>query len=156
MGNTASLVTGSGAIKIGSGPDSEVAESILKTINSIIVAIVALVSASICGGGGTAILMAGPIGWLLGLIIGAVAAGLLLRYGREKAKAMIKNQKISPYVLYPILTDSAIRKCEKQMREKLASDFLSQNVEISTQIFQNLEKTIQHEIAKLNEFHAAG
>ena len=84
---------------------------IIQSILSLIQTIVAVVIASLLGGGGMAILMSGPIGWLIGLGIGV----LVVSYGREEAEKMIKGWEFPVIVIKMMLSEDDIQKqCKKK------------------------------------------
>ena len=103
----------------GGNTDPEIAESIVATIALIVGTIGALIIAAICGGGGMALIMSGPVGWLIGLIIGAVIVVATIAGTEEQAKEYAENMKISWAVLYPILTDAKINDCQQKLRNEL-------------------------------------
>ena len=135
----------------GGSPDPEIAESIVATIALIVGAIGTLIIAAICGGAGTAIIAAGPLGLLIGLIIGAVIMSLGFIIGEERAREIAENRNISWVVLYPILTDAAIDNCKQKLRTELIEKLDEENKTVVDGIRSNLEKVIQHEIGKLSE-----
>jgi hypothetical protein len=79
--------------------------------------IVAIVIATLLGGGGVALLMSGPIGWIIGLIIGMVAVGM----GRDKAQEIVMNSRI-PFGRSLLLSDTKISNALTEARAKLRSD----------------------------------
>ena len=96
----------------GKVPDMDVAD--LEFITNVVGIIVALVIASILGGGGWALLMHGPIGWIIGIVIGVAVAAI----GGDAAKEMIKTSDIlGPLRKMPFLFKSIESRCADKRPE---------------------------------------
>ncbi|MES2568607.1 MAG: hypothetical protein V4710_00970, partial [Verrucomicrobiota bacterium] len=96
----------------GKVPDMDVAD--LEFITAIVTLIVALIFASILGGGGWALLMHGPLGWIIGLIIGALVAII----GGETARQMVKTADIPALIRSaPFMLKSIEARCVSKRPE---------------------------------------
>jgi hypothetical protein len=89
---------------------ARVEEQISSRITGIIGVVVTVVSATLAGGGGTALLMSGPVGWIIGLL----GAAVVYRLGRGAVKDMIETQ-IRTRRLPPFLKRSAKSKATTEL-----------------------------------------
>ena len=103
------------------------------TIGSVIIA-------TLLGGGGTALLISGPVGWIIGLAIGATAMFI----SREAAMDKVRDANI------PILGRGMMTSTET-VREKLAEN----RAEFSGQIFDALQKNTSAFDEMINGIEAA-
>ena len=94
------------------GVDSgDVELSNLDSVGNVVVGIGAAIGATLLGGGGTAIFLAGPIGWIIGL----VAAAAVLYIGKEKAMDKARAAKLPLPLRRMAVPETKVR---KQMEEK--------------------------------------
>lgn len=108
-------------------PASEEALDSIDTMGTMTAVIGSIIIATLLGGGGTALLMSGPIGWIIGLAIGAGAMFL----GKEVAMDMVKDADI-PVLARKMMTS------EEAVQEKLEDEENQQ--EFFGQIFEALQK----------------
>ena len=110
------------------------------TIGSVIIA-------TLLGGGGTALLISGPVGWIIGLAIGATAMFI----SREAAMDKVRDANI------PILGRGMMTSTET-VREKLAenraefsgqiSDALRKNTSAFDEMINGIEAAVKEELEK--------
>lgn len=126
----------------------------LSTIMNLVTGIVTVMSssviASICGGGGLALLMAGPGGLIVGFIVGVALIGPLAFYGKSTVEDWIsKNLPISPKFLYWTLTDSKIIKLREKTKGKLLG-MIGKDIERAKEKIEvDINGMIEGEINKL-------
>ncbi|NLX57731.1 MAG: Hsp70 family protein [Phycisphaerae bacterium] len=94
---------------------------IFNTVASFSTGIIASVVAMICGGGGMALIASGPLGWIIGAIIGLVVGALVMFYGAEAAKDMAEGWEVPGWIRRRAVTDKKV----KETRSKLADDIQS-------------------------------
>ena len=97
----------------------------IDTLGTMTAVIGSIIVATLLGGGGTALLFAGPLGWIIGLVIGAVAAFV----GKKFAMDTIKDFDV-PTVFRKMMTS------EETVREKLEEN----EEELHGQIFDALQE----------------
>ncbi len=140
--------------------DPKIAETIVDVVNTIVGTIIVIVIANICGGGGTALLMAGPFGLLLGAVIGVAVALLAVTMGKEKATGMAKSftipSNVSPIPgtrvnpLHAILTDKKIDSCRADMNKDLSKKLEDASTGILKEVESKIERLIRDEISRLS------
>jgi len=142
-----------GTIDIGQNRISGTGLDDFMTDAAAMVALIAgMIGASVCGGTGMALILAGPGGLIIGFILALLAAGPLLIYGRKVVQEWIENNVPIPAVVTNnfVLKDAAIVK----MRENTKTSMLKKLNEIAYQqsefIIQQLDKVIQDEIDRLS------
>jgi hypothetical protein len=109
--------------------DTTAATSALDSLGNSIAAVVAIIGGTILGGGGTALIMTGPIGW----IVGAAAVGFFAMMGKEALMEKAKSSDI-PLWMRKIKSEQAmVTKLradapanERNLAATLASKFLSE------------------------------
>ena len=99
----------------------------IDTFGNITVVIGSIIIATLLGGGGTALLISGPIGWIIGLVIGVVTTYA----GKEFAMDTIKDYDV-PTFLRKMLTS------EETVQEKLEEN----EEELHSQIFDALQEKV--------------
>jgi molecular chaperone DnaK len=117
------VVEGVDAEKVGKS-DLEVPDfygGIIDTISIFAMGFTTSIVAMICGGGGMALIASGPIGWIIGAVLGLGTGYLAKTYVAEKAKQMAKDWSVPGWILKMAIADGKIAK----VREKLAADINS-------------------------------
>ncbi|GHV20846.1 hypothetical protein AGMMS49959_08990 [Planctomycetales bacterium] len=140
-----------------------VAESLVKMAERLTGLVGAAAVASLCGGGGTALIAAGPLGLIIGGVIGVAAAALAAKYGREKATALVKNfplpKNISPLPfakfnpLKLALGDDKIAACREKMGDDLTAKITAATDAVHTDLIRQASQLLDAEIARLNVVH---
>ena len=112
--------------------DTTAATSALDSIGNAVAVVVAIIGGTILGGGGTALLAAGPIGW----VIGAAAVGGAAIVGKEALMDKAKGAEI-PVSLRKVKGEQSMvdklrseaPATERRLATDLAQGFLSENGE---------------------------
>jgi hypothetical protein len=115
--------------------------------------IVGVVSASVCGGGGTALLVSGPIGWLIGLSIGAAVAYLAVSNGVEAARASAEAFPLPAWSVRMVLLDSKIDEARRTLRTQTRAQVLAELEKLRKTLDERLDEVIKKEIDALSELH---
>lgn len=122
------------------------AQMLSNMIQSVVAAICVVIVAMICGGSGTALLMAGPIGIIIGAIIGLAAFFL----GKDYLEDAIMSIRI-PGMVRKLFKESSITTADNQTKmtnsikqqlkddPRLAKDLVNQ---ISTMVDSGISKTL--------------
>jgi hypothetical protein len=111
---------------------------IFKLIEKTLYLVIGTISANLLGGSGTALLVSGPVGLLLGAAIGAVGAYYLLRYGKDKTKELAMDTNLPSWAIQPLLRESYLQKMkadlESQIQDSLSKEFETQKQGMNQQI----------------------
>ncbi len=111
---------------------------IFKLIEKTLYLVIGTISANLLGGSGTALLVSGPVGLLLGAAIGAVGAYYLLRYGKDKTKELAMDTNLPSWAIQPLLRESYLQKMkadlEAQIQDSLSKEFETQKQGMNQQI----------------------
>jgi len=113
-------------------------------LDAIVASIVGLVTASLLGGGGIALLMTGPVGWLIGLGIGTAGTYFGMKKLTSKIhfpKVIMKN-KLTRKII-DISLKRARSKSKKKMLNYLIGHFNENQEEIEKQIGDFIENQIK-------------
>lgn len=128
-------------------------EDIASMVTTISVVIIGSITAVLSGGAGTALIATGPLGLVIGLLLGAVVSYLALRYGASQAKEMAETWEVSPWIIGFALSDGKIENTRtgllKQIREKLSQAL----GETQQSLLKQLEEIALHELKTLSELN---
>ncbi len=92
----------------------------MDVLSGLLSVVLAAVGAAVCGGGGTALIASGPVGMIVGAIIGVLLV-VLGRAGMEKA---MRGMKI-PLPLRLLVTDGAVRFGMDRQRHRIETEIVS-------------------------------
>ncbi len=104
------------ALHVRAMPSSDIeATDSLDNLSLIAAAIGAVIIATLLGGSGAALLMSGPIGWILGLIIGAI----VMFVGREAAMDIARDIDMPEPLRWMMTSEEKVRKKLRENRSEL-------------------------------------
>ncbi len=113
--------------------------------------IVTVLAAVISGGAGTALIMAGHLGLLLGALIGLVAGGLVLTYGMEEAKRRAESWEGTPrWIIARALTDEKIASLRADIKAQVAEKVKAQADGARVGLEDQIRRQVEQEIANLS------
>jgi molecular chaperone DnaK len=115
--------------------------------------IIGIITANVCGGSGMALLMSGPIGWLIGLVIGGVGAYLAARYGMEAARSRAETFHLPAWTLRFALKDKTIASARSKLRTQMHEQVLTELRKLESSLNQQIEETVAKEIQALTTLH---
>jgi len=118
-----------------------------------VAAIVASLTAAICGGGGMALIASGPIGWVIGLVIGAIVAILTISYGIDEAKGMAQDWEAPAWLMRRALTEGRMAETRKKTEEQVDQAIKYTIKDITSKLEKQLQKQVEGEIKALSELH---
>ena len=87
----------------------------INTLGTMSVVIGSIIIATLLGGGGTALLFAGPIGWIIGLVIGVVATFV----GKEMAMDTIEDSDVWVWVRKMMISEETVQEKLEEKEEEL-------------------------------------
>lgn len=122
---------------------------VLDLAQNVAAGITALLGAMICGGAGHALLVAGPIGWLIGLVV----AGISARYGLGRAKEWVEQQSIHAMILKCILWDRVINKARDKFTKEIQDAITAKFSGMEAEILEGCATIVQYEIDALAEIN---
>ncbi|HNS20613.1 MAG TPA: Hsp70 family protein [Sedimentisphaerales bacterium] len=137
-------------------PDTpDLYNGIMDTVGWFAIALATAVGASITGGGGMALVAAGPVGWIAGAVIGAAVAFLAVRYGMSKAKELADTWSAPSWIVKNVLLPSRIARMrgdfQNRLKETLQSETRALQDELESRIRQVTERQVEglSEVAQL-------
>jgi hypothetical protein len=89
----------------------EAEAQISTTVTHVVQAIVIVIAGSVAGGGGLALIHTGPVGWVIGAIIGSI----MLFYGKEAVKEFVQD-KVKHRQLPPLIKRPAKSKIATELK----------------------------------------
>jgi molecular chaperone DnaK len=119
----------------------------------VLSAIVGVVTASVCGGSGTALIMSGPIGWLIGLVLGAAVAYMATRYGMEAARSRAEALPLPAWIVRLAMRESSIDSARGTLRAQMDDHVLAELDKLQSSLNKQIDETVNKEIEALTELH---
>lgn len=108
----------------------------------IIAGLVSVVTASLLGGGGVALVMTGPIGWLLGLALGMAASLAVL------ARVEPRQIHIPSWLLHRLVSDDRLaetqQKFQQELEENLLESFQNQRADLERELVAKVTSSLEH------------
>ncbi len=86
----------------------------MDVVSGLLGVVLAVVGASLCGGGGIALVGSGPVG----MIVGAAAGVLLALLGKDSVEKAVRKMEI-PVILRQLVTDASVRRGIDRQREEI-------------------------------------
>ncbi len=124
---------------------------IMETVGWFVVAVAATVGASISGGGGLALLAAGPAGWIAGAVIGAVVTFLAVRYGMARAKEIADTWNAPAWIVKNILMPSQIARMRGDFQTRLTETLRRETAALQDELEARIRHITQRQIESLSE-----
>lgn len=124
---------------------------LVDTAGWFVVAAMASLGASLSGGAGTALLVSGPVGWLIGALLAGMVSLLAVRHGKDKAKQLAETWSAPAWMTQRLLSTTKINRSREQFRSQI-QDKLSQQCEhLHAEFQQRLQEVAQQQIDALSE-----
>jgi molecular chaperone DnaK len=125
--------------------------SIMEAVGWFVVAVAATVGASISGGGGIALIAAGPGGFIAGAVIAAVIAFLAARYGTTRARELADTWNAPPWVVRNVLLPSRIANMRGDFQSRLESTLRRETAALQDELEAKIRTVTQNQIDGLSE-----
>lgn len=120
-------------------------------ITAITTTLVASLTASVAGGGGMALIAHGPIGIVIGALIGATVTWAMVRYGKAAAIKKAESIQIPRWVSSSIiLRNGQIKSMRSKVKEKLREEVRASLQPVSDQIQKALRSIVERELEGLS------
>jgi hypothetical protein len=127
----------------------QLARPLLMMTNGLVSAWTSIIVATICGGGGMAILASGPLGLFLGVIGGLTLSGLGLLLGQEKLRQYAKRQTLPRFVVKAIITEKNIQLAREKFKDDLSKQLDAAYSTFIKQYDSQLNDIITNEIEQI-------
>jgi molecular chaperone DnaK len=125
--------------------------SIMDVVGWFVVALAATAGAAISGGGGLHLLAAGPVGWVIGGVLVAVAAFLAVRYGTAHARELADTWNAPPWVARRILTASRIASMRTDFQTRLEKTLRQETAILQGELESRIRTITENQIESLSE-----
>lgn len=133
------------------GAQLDFGAQIANAIAAFVGGITAAIVASICGGTGTALVMAGPIGLLIGAVLAVVVALPVYIFLGNKTQAFVEQKlSIPSFITYRTLTDASISKSRKKMKDDLTEKITEVGKAPVNKLVDEMDRFIRREIDQLD------
>ncbi len=142
-------ISAGAADSLGAVPD--LYGGIMDTVGWFVVGIATSIGAIVCGGTGTAILVAGPIGLIGGALLTLAVAYLTVRYGKEKAQKLAESWQAPAWIVKRALTETKINKAREQFQSQLAESLTKETAALHEGFEARIRKITEMQIEGLSE-----
>lgn len=136
------------ALHVRAMPSSDIeATDSLDNLSLIAAAIGSVIIATLLGGSGAALLMSGPVGWILGLIIGAI----VMFVGRKAARGMVQDADIPEFLRQMMTSEKKVRNKLRENRSELRrqlSTALRKNASAFDETINRIAEMVKDELEK--------
>jgi molecular chaperone DnaK len=134
------------------GPEApDLYGGIMDTVGWFVVGIATSIGAMVCGGAGTAILVSGPIGLVVGVVLTSVIAVLTVRYGKEKARRFAENRVAPAWVVKRVLSPSKIARTRRDFQSQLEKQLREETASLQDEFEARIRKITELQIEGLSE-----
>ncbi len=133
------------SVNVAAPSDSVDAFDDIDTLGNVTVIIGSIIIATLLGGGGTALLISGPIGWIIGLVIGAVATFV----GKEVAMDIIKDSDVPTFLRKMMTSEETVREKLEENEEELLDqifDALQEKADAFDDLLESIAKGIEADL----------
>ncbi len=124
---------------------------LVETVGWFVVAAMASLGASISGGAGMALLVSGPLGWLLGALLAGMVSLLAVRHGKDKAKQLAETWAAPAWMTQRLLSTAKIHRSREQFRSQIQEKLSQQCEHLHAEFQQRLQEVAQQQIDALSE-----
>lgn len=131
--------------------DLDVYREIAGVVLALSTTIVTVLVAAISGGAGTALVMSGPHGLLIGALVGLIAAFLAMRYGMDEAKHRAEQWEGAPvWLIARALSDTKIARLRDDLKGQVADKVSAQSEQARQGLEEQISERVEQEIASLS------
>jgi molecular chaperone DnaK len=125
--------------------------NIMEVVGWFVVFVAATVGASISGGGGLALIAAGPGGLIAGAVIAAVITFLAARYGTTRARELADTWNAPPWVVRNVLLPSRIAGMRSDFQSRLGSTLRHETAALQDELEAKIRTVTEKQIEGLSE-----
>jgi len=125
--------------------------SIMDVVGWFVVMLAATAGAAISGGGGLHLLAAGPVGWVVGGVLVAVAAFLAVRYGTARAKELADTWNAPAWVVKSILMPSRIVSMRADFQTRLDETLRRETASLQGELESRIRTITERQVESLSE-----
>ena len=131
--------------------DPDVYGEISGVVLGLSATIVAVVVTLISGGAGTALIATGPLGHLIGAVLGLAVGALMLHYGVDEAKRLAEEWEGTPvWIIARALTDGKIAALRADIKAQVAHQVQAQFAGTQAALEDQVRARVEREIASLS------
>ncbi len=126
-------------------------DDLLDVVTRVLGGIITAGTALLCGGTGTALIAAGPVGLAVGGVLGLAISWLIARYGKEKVKSMTEEIELPPWIASFLLDEGRIRTAEKELKTALEDHLEARLCPVRRELEEHVRSLVLDEMAALSE-----
>lgn len=123
---------------------------LLSILRKVLVPVVGILVAEVCGGAGLALIASGPVGWVIGGLLGVTGAYI----GGKKAEIYIKSIALPSYVTKILISKGSIQrlieKAKKGFEKRMRKHLKKEMKEMEVKIVRDLDPALHNELEALS------
>ena len=148
VGETRGMSVGDEMIR----PDApDVYGGVMETVGWFVVGLATSVGAVVSGGTGMALVATGPLGLVVGAVLGAVVAFLAVRYGKARAKELADTWGAPAWLVRRALSSSRMAKMRGQFKSRLQEELRHETAALQDQLERRIRQVTETQIEGLSE-----
>jgi hypothetical protein len=124
---------------------------LVETVGWFVVTVAAGIGGSISGGGGLTLIVAGPLGWLIGAVLAGIVAVLAVSYGKTRAKQLAETWTTPAWVAKRVLTDAKIARARERFRTQIDDQLRVQCTTLHQAFQKRIADIAEQQIEALSE-----
>ena len=129
-------------------------EGMFDALQTVLGGLLTAVTAVLSGGAGTALIASGPVGFVLGGVLGASIAYLLARYGKEKARTFVEDLNLPPAVAGLLIDEGRIAALQEELSTNLRAHLEERLAPTRSQLEGHIQNLVLDEMNALNEINS--
>ncbi|MDD3514362.1 MAG: hypothetical protein PHD35_01370 [Synergistaceae bacterium] len=126
-------------------------EGVVNVLAGVVGSLVTAGTALLCGGTGTALVAAGPVGLAVGGAAGLVLSALLVRCGRDRVKKMAEDIPLPPRVVALLVTEAGMEEAERNLEKAMEEWLDSRLAEAGIELEDHVRALVADEMKSLTE-----
>ena len=132
-----------------SGPNVPVDDVCMTGLTAVTSTVMAVALGGLCGGAGTALVLSGPAGWILGAVLGLVLTLVAARQGRPYIEKTTKSIRIPAGVAWVALRKVQYGKLRRDIQDQLLEAFRPELENRQTELRRHIDEITQAQIDEI-------
>ncbi len=126
---------------------------LIDTLALLTTGITTSVAGMISGGGGMALIASGPLGWIIGAVLGLIVTGLTVGYGARRARQMAEEWPVPGVIRNRALSDTKIGQARAKLLTDVAKAVESALDPMRRTLVEQVTAQVEREIDALSEIN---
>ena len=126
-------------------------DGVVNVLAGVLGSLVTAGTALLCGGAGTALVAAGPLGLAVGGAAGLALSVLMVRWGRDRVRKMAEEIPLPPAAAVFLMTEAGMEEAERNLEEAMAAWLDSRLAATRNELEDHVRALVADEMKSLTE-----